>query len=170
MSVWCWWCCHPFEGKFLEMPYKHDERRNKFYTAGHFCSWSCMKTYAIDKYGCNRGGLICGNMVMMRRQIFNKIGTIKRAPHRERLDVFGGDLTIEKFRENNVVDKETPNKIEVEPIPEINIPIISNNKRLEDINSSTGKNETLRLKRDKPLKRNENNLESVLGLVIKTKT
>jgi hypothetical protein len=170
MSVWCWWCCHPFEGKFLEMPYKHDERRNKFYTAGNFCSWSCMKTYAIDKYGCNRGGLICGNMVMMRRQIFNKIGTIKRAPHRERLDVFGGDLTIEKFRENNVVDKETPNEIETGPIPEINISIISNNKRLEDINSSTGKNETLRLKRDKPLQRNENNLESVLGLVIKTKT
>tara|TARA_Y100000817_G_scaffold303657_1_gene285855 strand:- start:2105 stop:2494 length:390 start_codon:yes stop_codon:yes gene_type:complete len=129
-----------------------------------------MKTYAIDKYGCNRGGLICGNMVMMRRKQFNKIGTIKRAPHRQRLDVFGGDLTIDQFRENNVVDEEEPDDIETEPIPEINIPIISNTKRLDDIKSATGKNETLRLKRDKPLKRNENNLESVLGLVIKTKS
>ena len=43
-------------------------------------------------------------------------------------------------------------------------------QKLEDIKSATGKNETLRLKREKPLKRNENNLESVLGLVIKTKT
>ncbi len=170
MSVWCWWCCHPFEGNSLKMPYKHDERRNKFYTAGHFCSWSCMKTYAIDKYGCNRGGLICGNMVMMRRQVFDKIGTIKRAPHREKLKVFGGNMTIEQFRENNVVDKEEPKEIESVPVPEITVPIVPSTKKLEDIKSATGKNETLRLKREKPLKRNENNLESVLGLVIKTKT
>jgi len=162
IRMWCWWCCHPFEGTPLSMPYKHDERRNKFYTSGNFCSWSCMKTYVVDKYGCNRGGLICGNMVMMRRKQFNKIGTIKRAPHRQRLDVFGGDLTIDQFRENNVVDEEQPNEIEI-------IPIISSTKKLSDITSSTGKNETLRLKREKPLKRNENNLESVLGLVIKTK-
>ena len=48
--------------------------------------------------------------------------------------------------------------------------IFNNQQKLKDIKSSTGKNETLRLKREKPLKRNENNLESVLGLVIKTKT
>jgi hypothetical protein len=109
-------------------------------------------------------------MVMMRRKLFNKIGMIKRAPHRQRLDVFGGDLNIDQFRENNVVDEEQPNEIETKPVPEINIPIISSTKKLSDITRSTGKNETLRLKREKPLKRNENNLESVLGLVIKTKT
>ena len=128
-----------------------------------------MKTYAIDKYGCNRGGLICGNMVMMRRKLFDKIGTIKRAPHRQRLIQFGGELSIEKFRENNVVDVEKPREIETEPVPERVIPIVSNGKKLSDIKNSSGKNETLRLKREKPLKRNENNLESVLGLVIKTK-
>ena len=41
--MWCWWCCHTFEGVPLSMPYKHDERRNKFYTSGNFCSWSCIK-------------------------------------------------------------------------------------------------------------------------------
>ena len=169
--MWCWWCCHTFESTPLSMPYKHDERRNKFYTSGNFCSWSCMKTYVIDKYGCNRGGLICGNMVMMRRKIFDKIGTIQKAPHRQKLNVFGGSMTIEEFRENHVIDKEPPKEIETEPVPNIVIPIIFNNQqKLKDIKSSTGKNETLRLKREKPLKRNENNLESVLGLVIKTKT
>jgi hypothetical protein len=128
-----------------------------------------MKTYVIDKYGCNRGGLICGNMVMMRRKLFNKIGTIKKAPPKQKLLQFGGDMTIEQFRENNVVDEEEPKEIETEPVREIVIPIFDNTKKLKDIKSSTGKNETLRLKREKPLKRNENNLESVLGLVIKTK-
>ena len=168
--MWCWWCCHPFECTPLSMPYKHDERRNKFYTSGNFCSWSCMKTYAIDKYGCNRGGLICGNIVMMRRKLFDKIGSIKKAPHRQRLQVFGGDMTIEQFRENAMVDKDLPKKIETEPVREIVIPINDNQSKMKDIKSATGKNETLRLKRGKPLKRNENNLESVLGLVIKTKT
>tara|TARA_B100001250_G_C19619442_1_gene708680 strand:+ start:236 stop:559 length:324 start_codon:yes stop_codon:yes gene_type:complete len=107
---------------------------------------------------------------MMRRKLFDKIGTIKRAPHREKLKVFGGNMTIEQFRENNVVDKEEPKEIESVPVPEITVPIVPSTKKLEDIKSATGKNETLRLKREKPLKRNENNLESVLGLVIKTKT
>ena len=71
--------------------------------------------YAIDKYGCNRGGLICGNIVMMRRKLFNKIGTIKRAPHRQRLDVFGGDLTIDQLRANKVVDKEEPYQLHYSP-------------------------------------------------------
>ena len=172
--MWCWWCCHTFESTPLSMPYKHDERRNKFYTAGYFCSWSCMKTYTIDKYGCNRGGLICGNIVMMRKKLFGKIGTIKKAPHRNKLEVFGGNMSIEQFRENNVKDEEIPvDTINTEPVPEITIPIvanISNEKRLQDINRSSGNNETLRLKREKPLKRNQNNLETVLGLVIKTKS
>jgi hypothetical protein len=107
-------------------------------------------------------------MVMMRRKLFDKIGQIKRAPHRQRLAVFGGDLTIEQFRENNVVDVEKPKEIEIEPVPDRVIPIVSNTKKLSDITSSTGKNETLRLKREKPLKRNENNLEMALGLIIKT--
>tara|TARA_Y100000356_G_scaffold104543_1_gene90250 strand:- start:1446 stop:1775 length:330 start_codon:yes stop_codon:yes gene_type:complete len=109
-------------------------------------------------------------MVMMRRKLFNKIGTIKKAPPKQKLIQFGGDMTIEQFRENNVVDEEEPKEIETEPVREIVIPIFDNVQKMKDIKSSTGKNETLRLKREKPLKRNENNLESVLGLVIKTKT
>ena len=152
------------------MPHKYDDRRNKFYTSGNFCSWSCMKTYAIDKYGCNRGGLICGNIVTMRRKLFDRISPIKKAPHRQRLQVFGGDLTIEQFRENNVIDVEKPKEISIEPLPQRVIPIISNTKKLSDIKGASGKNETLRLKREKPLKRNDNNLETALGLIIKTKS
>ena len=39
-----------------------------------------------------------------------------------------------------------------------------------EIKGAVGVNEPLRLKRAKPLKRDQNNLESVLGLVIKPKT
>jgi hypothetical protein len=106
----------------------------------------------------------------MRRKIFDKIGPIKKAPPRQRLIEFGGDMNIENFRENSVVDTEIPKKIETEPVRNITIQMNDNTKKINDIKISSGKNETLRLKREKPLKRNENNLESVLGLVIKPKS
>jgi len=168
--MWCWWCCHPFEGERLSLPYRYDEKRNKFSTCGIFCSWSCMKRYAIDKYGITRGGIICSNIIIMRKRLYNKLGSIVMAPLRERLDVFGGDLSIEEFRSNSVIDKEKPKEINSTQLEDRVIPIISNTKKMNEINSSTGKNETLKLKREKPLKRNQNNLESALGLIIKPKT
>jgi hypothetical protein len=106
---------------------------------------------------------------MMRKKQFGKLMSIKPAPKKYRLVEFGGDLTIEKFRENLDVDEGPPAPILSEEVPNIVIPIVSNTAKMYEIKSSTGANEPLRLKRDKPLKRDQNNLESVLGLVIKTK-
>lgn len=166
--MWCWWCCHECTGTPLSMPFKHDEKRNTFRTSGTFCSWSCMKTYALDTYGINRGSIICGNMIMMRRKLFGKLGSIRPAPKRFRLTQFGGDLTIDQFRENLLIDTEPPKEVNTEVIPNIIIAPVSNTSKMYEIKSVTGTNESLRLKREKPLKRDQNNLESVLGLVIKT--
>lgn len=167
--MWCWWCCHPFEGEILKLPYKYDELRNKFYTCGGFCSWSCMKRYAIDKYGITRGGIICSNIISMRKKIYNKLGSITIAPLREQLEVFGGTMSIEEFRKNSVKDNELAKTINTAPVENRLIPIISNTRKMDEIKSASGSNETLRLKREKPLKRNENNLEAALGLIIKPK-
>ena len=167
---WCWWCCHSFEGEALAMPYKYDDRRNKFYTAGNFCSWSCIKSYAIDKYGTNKGGMICGNIVLMRRKMYNQIGHVKPAPNRFKLDVFGGDLTSEQFRENQTKVLNKPQKVETAPVVDNLIPIISNTKKMDEIKNASTTNNALKLKRNKPLKRNHNNLESALGLVITPKS
>jgi hypothetical protein len=44
------------------------------------------------------------------------------------------------------------------------------NTKLSDISSNSGTNEPLRLKRSKPLKRDENNLEKSLGITRKKTT
>lgn len=168
--MWCWWCCHDFDTTPLSMPYKHDDRRNKFHTAGNFCSWSCMKSYAIEKYGLSRGGLICGNIVMMRKKMYNQIGSVKLAPNRYNLKVFGGDLTIESFRENHTVDTEVPKNVEMVPIIDNVIPLVSNTKKMDEIKNAATNNNALKLKRVKPLKRSHNNLESALGLIITPKS
>ena len=105
---------------------------------------------------------------MMRRKLFGKLGSIRPAPKRFRLTQFGGDLTIDQFRENLLIDTEPPKEVNTEVIPNIIIAPVSNTSKMYEIKSVTGTNESLRLKREKPLKRNQNNLESVLGLVIKT--
>jgi hypothetical protein len=170
--MWCWWCCHPFEGTPLNMPLSYDDRRNSFRTTGNFCSWSCMKTYALDKYGCGKGSMVTSNMVMMRRRMYGKkaLDGVKPAPWRYRLKVFGGDMTIEEFRSNQTIDKEIPKTTDTKPILDNIIPVISNTKKMDEIKNSTSNNNALKLKRTKPLKRSHNNLESALGLIITPKT
>ena len=167
---WCWWCCHTFDGNPLSMPYKYDDRRNKFFTAGNYCSWSCMKSHAIDKYGVNRGGIICGNIILMRKKMYNQIGSVKCAPNRFKLVEFGGDMTIEEFRENQTIDVGEVKPVETAPVVNNLIPIISNTKKMDEIKNATTSNNALKLKRTKPLKRNHNNLESALGLIITPKS
>ena len=81
----------------------------------------------------------------------------------------GGDMTIEEFRNNVLVDKEEE-KLEINqiPVPEIVIPFVSNTKKMDEIKNSKMSNSALKLKRNKPLQRSHNNLESALGLVIKS--
>ncbi len=167
--MWCWWCCHDFDSTPLSMPFRHDERRNKFFTSGHFCSWSCMKTYAIDKYGLTKGGMICGNIVMLRKKMFNQIGPVKPAPNRFKLREFGGDLTIDAFRANHTLDTNIPKEVTSEPYVDNSIPFVSNAKRMDEIKNANTGNNALKLKRTKPLQRSHNNLESALGLVITSK-
>ena len=161
----CWWCCYEIESQNkLNLPYTYDEKKDTFKTLGYFCSWSCMKTYALDKYGITRGSRISGNIVMMRKKLFNKIGHITPAPNRYALKDFGGNLTIDEFRKNVVSDDEKSGTIKSEEYKSNLIPINNGPKKMHDIKNANSSNDQLKLKRNKPLKRNTNNLESVLGL------
>ena len=168
--MWCWWCCHTFDGNLLSMPHRYNERTKVFETSWRFCSWSCMKSFAIDKYCLSRGGIICGNMVLMRTKMFKQRGHIKPAPNRFKLKVFGGTMDIEDFRKNHTENLEVHNTIATKPKVDNMIPFISNTQKMNEIQNSTSGNNALKLKRNKPLKRNHNNLESALGLIITPKT
>jgi hypothetical protein len=129
-----------------------------------------MKSFAIDKYGVSKGGIICGNMSLMRKRLFNQLGHIKPAPNRFLLKEFGGDLSIDDFRMNQTEDVTVPEKVAQEPYKDVIIPFVSNTKKMDEIKNATSNNNALKLKRNKPLKRTHNNLESALGLIITPKT
>jgi len=102
--------------------------------------------------------------------MYNKIGHIKFAPRRERLKVFGGDLDIEDFRSDTLIDVEIPKEVETTPHTDRLIAPVINHKKLLEIQGSKGGNETLKLKREKPLQRHQSSLQTALGIVIKPKT
>tara|TARA_B100001540_G_scaffold66799_1_gene60176 strand:- start:10843 stop:11166 length:324 start_codon:yes stop_codon:yes gene_type:complete len=106
---------------------------------------------------------------MMRKQLYGKRGMIKMAPKRQMLVEFGGNLTIEQFRENMVIDTIPKKEVVEEKEVDIVVPVNNTTAKMYEIKGATGTNEPLRLKRAKPLKRDQNNLETVLGLVIKPK-
>ncbi len=173
--MWCWWCCHEFDGPELHLPYKYDSLRNKFETMGCFCSWGCMKSYNMC-YNKTRSSIIATNIVLMYKQMYGGVSPIRCAPNRYSLKVFGGTLTIEEFRalsgKSPRVFVKMPDEVrhvqEVITKYEIRVPTEGDlDTKFQEISRSSTTNETLKIKRPKPLKRDANNLETTLGIIRK---
>lgn len=180
----CWHCCHPWQGEALQYPFAYDDRTRKFKVGGQFCSFSCIKGYARDTMSVAVSGVHMMNIRHYKKVITGKADMIVPAPPRITLKVFGGDLSIEEFRQ------ETPNVeyvlnhghlIKIIPYErheyksnERNVTMIETDTAV-NIMPSTVKNEHLKLRRTKPLSQGRTNIERTLGLnsfanLIKTTT
>ena len=152
----------------LQMPLAYKRITKDFCVHGQFCTWSCMKAYVIDTYNDIAGSKINGNILMMRKRMFNTISLIHKAPSRYRLKMFGGDIDIDEFRGTCNRDIGQPNVITTSQRITGQVQMIpikrDTTEKLLEINNSTSTNEPLRLKRSKPLKREQNNIEGLLGI------
>lgn len=179
--VCCWWCCHECECEPLHLPYKYVDKINKFYTMGYFCSWSCMKSFNLDHFPSHKITVTCQNISLLRKRTDGKLQFINPAPSRYSLKKFGGELTIEEFRKNaSVSTYNLPSDIIIhKEISEQKQVLITTNSDIDEkdqsttsgaqklrsiINSKGTQNQSLKLKRETPLKREKNNLETTLGL------
>jgi hypothetical protein len=139
---------------------------------GNFCSWECMKSFNLD-HNKTRCGIISGNIVLLHKSMYGHVRSIKCAPNRFSLKEFGGTLTIEEFRSNsNVVIVNMPDELhrpqEVLVRSEIRSePMSHPTEKFNEITRATSSGESLKLKRPKPLKRDDNNLEKTLGIIRK---
>lgn len=181
----CWWCVHGLPQRpCIHLPVKYDDRLNRFTTIGNFCSWQCAKAYALDTNSA-KSGEVQSFLAMMRLRAFGKFVPLWPAPKRQFLKCFGGTMTIEEFRSFGGL---------VEP-PQLYFPIekqlhpLFNNStselsvrgpgtvssaaqdsgKLRAIENSTGQQDSLKLKRSKPLARAASKLESSLGIIHKSK-
>ena len=171
-NIKCFWCCHNFENIPCALPFSYSE--NTFYVFGNFCSPECAAAYnfesgADDKDIWERYALL-NHLYSLIYDVPDL--TIKLAPPKLSLKIFGGTLSIEEFRECNT-DYLKNYKIVLPPMVSI-IP------SLEEIKKDTLRKKDsyyvpidkerikkvhndLRLKRNKPIS-NRNTLENCMRL------
>ena len=95
----CMHCCHTFENVPLPIPRKYDSTHALYHVYGNFCSVNCAKAYIIE----HEPGISTTRMLYLNHLVRNVYGihtSVKPAPPKIRLKMFGGDLSIAQFRDN----------------------------------------------------------------------
>lgn len=95
-EIACWWCCHTFESTPRFFPTKYDPLRDRYKVSGNFCSWQCVKAFMLNNNKSNMSSILTS----MIKKIHGRSYIIKPAPPRQSLKIFGGELSIEEFRNN----------------------------------------------------------------------
>ena len=170
----CWWCCHSWDGEEYHLPYKINPKTKQKMTMGQFCSWNCMVAYVTDTYNDTKIGTYKSLIASSHKEHTGKLKIPSRAPSKFCLKAFGGTMTIDEFRnvnESNMPTISLPNQVYLVQNVTQNIKLKYNEPsdeqkelKLSSINNTNVKVDTLKLKRSKPLKRESNNLESMIGL------
>jgi hypothetical protein len=170
-DIKCWWCCHNFETVPLGIPMKI--YNNNFYLKGCFCSFNCILAYVNDNSTKYKYDIIYPNIKSLRFKLTNKIinEILNPAPPRESLKIFGGELTIEQFRNasNDYIFKRInyPMKIIIDQIEKIDLvkPIINKSSvsgGQSQINSDIINQAQIRISKNKEMKTVTNTLDKFL--------
>ena len=171
-KTYCWWCCHQFEGSPCALPEYY--KKDKFYVSGCFCTFNCAASYNFSKNDDDIWERYSLLNLMYKKLYNHKFIKINLAPPREILKIFGGYLDIEEFREHSLKNDKTfsvviPPLISI--IPKIEESTI-NNKNIKNNYSNINENilnktqNTLKLKRIKPVTNPNSTLQSFMDLKI----
>lgn len=157
-DIHCWWCCHGFETIPLGMPTKLN-KNDIFKVIGCFCSFNCVLSYAINNKINNHWLVYSLYRRLIQEPVFDiqlKEKVFKKAPPREFLKKFGGNLTIDEYRESFKTYKD---------YDVLTVPMISIGQKLEEKEEiKTLEKETKKIKREKPLQKKEYTLEHLMGI------
>ena len=171
-NIHCWWCCHQFTNTPCALPEYY--KKNKFYVSGCFCSFNCCASYNFSKNDDNMWERFSLLNLLYKKLYQQKFVKISLAPPRETLKIFGGYLSIEEFREGLIKNEKTYNVIKpplISIIPKIeeNISQSIKNKHSFPLVNENILNKTqnsLKLKRNKPVTNPNNTLQSFMDLKI----
>ncbi len=170
----CWWCKNCFNSPPVQLP--EDYYNETFFCIGHFCSFSCMKSYNLDindSLSWKRESLIN----LLYYMTYSEYKEIIAAPHWTTLKEFGGNLSIEEFRENSLINTKeylvlhpplVSRQMQIEESYKLNklkeVPIDKINKIYSEIDSEYA------IKRKTPIQSKQLNLETTMGLIKKKKS
>lgn len=96
-TVACWWCCHSFDNYPVFLPISFNEKTDIFKVSGCFCSFNCVKAYSFSKKN-----IVSVNLLNLMYKLLTgkKYTFIKKAPDNHILQMFGGPISIEEYRQS----------------------------------------------------------------------
>lgn len=167
--IHCYWCCHKFETPPFGIPLKYVN--NQFQVYGCFCSLECASAYNFDSKESKDEIWERYNLINLIARSIGYSHTVKAAPTRLALTIFGGYLDIDMFR----------NFCKTSKLININFPpMMTLTQQIEEINDTDLNSESkyipvdtdrilkykekLTLKRSKPINTLENTLDHSMNL------
>ena len=103
----CYWCCHLIEGNVYGLPYNYDSINDTYYVTGYFCSFECKSAYNFSINGGSDKVWEINSWIQMIAKRCGITKTIRPAPSRYLLKMFGGTMTIDEFREAHANNDKT---------------------------------------------------------------
>jgi len=172
-SIHCYHCCHRFETPPFGIPIKFTGGR--FHVYGCFCSLECAAAYNFDSKESYDEIWERYNLLNLIAKKIGHTPTVKAAPTRLALTMFGGYLNIDAFRAycktGKIININFPPMMTLtQQIEEINECEFSNDNRYIPVDTDriNKYKEKLSLKRTKPINALENTLDHTMNLKFNT--
>lgn len=118
-NIYCWWCCHGFDTVPIPLPTQITRKKcltplklkdydiENFEVKGCFCSFNCALSFSMRSYSREKQYLVLYFLKKIYKlnnptysNEFVRTLTIKPAPPKEVLEIFGGPISISKYRES----------------------------------------------------------------------
>lgn len=109
-DVCCWHCCHSFETVPISIPriMSQSDKSTYYEVYGVFCSVNCAKKFVLERKSYDQQQVLM-QLHEMCCSVFGipsiDVFTAKEAPPRFFLKMFGGNLSIEEFREKSLTTR-----------------------------------------------------------------
>jgi hypothetical protein len=170
----CFWCCHTFMNRPVVLPIR--DTCEYIQVTGNFCSPECATSYLFDM---RQDYHTRWEQLSLLYRIYGEAcnGKINPAPPRNALQLFGGLLSIQEYR--NLIQSHKV-RVDIHLPPMVSILATMDTKPIDFYDASLTKNVTetvkerlqkaedvLRLRRTKPLKAWESTLDACLNFKIR---
>ena len=171
----CFWCCHTFTNRPVVLPIR--DTGEYLQVTGNFCSPECATSYLFDM---RQDSHTRWEQLSLLYRVYGEVcnGKIHPAPSRNILKLFGGNLSIQEYRD---LVRSHKVRVDVHLPPMVSILATMDTKPIDFYDASLTKGvtetvnerlqkaeEVLRLRRTKPLKAWESTLDACINLKIKT--
>jgi hypothetical protein len=170
----CFWCCHGFETSPVILPIR--DQGEYIQVMGNFCSPECAMAYLFDM---RQDSYARWEQLSLLNRLYADVagGSIRPAPARQSLKLFGGPMSIEEYRS---FVRKGKLRVDIHIPPLVSLLSTMDTKPIDFYDTSLTKNvmetvkerlakaeEVLKLKRTKPLKAWESTLDACINLRVR---